>query len=289
VTPLDVVLALAGLFAATIEWLARHSHRVTWGIIVGLFALSAIPTLLIGSSQRPTDLTFDDVRLDHIPAMTTWVRLEGEMELTHDPYSDAYRLHDTNDGRMYVFVITPAPLPAGHTVVTGRIAVTGTGEYGNVGTIEIDVPAVPKRNEPFWVILLPAALGIVTVLGLHLGYPVIRRDARSAPHGLPLAPGESVSARWSGRIASELTDRTGMPCTISLVPVADMPDLSDLTITDSNGAHVVRIRPASPVGSIRLCWIHHSERGLEVHSSNADLLLTFADRATCDRFTQTLR
>jgi len=288
-TPLDVVLAFAGLFAATIEWLARHSHRVTRGIIVGLFVLSAVPTLLIGSSQRPTDLTFDDVRLDHIPAMTTWVRLEGEMELTHDPYSDTYRLHDTNDGRMYVFVITPAPIPAGHTIVTGRIAVTGTGEYDNVGTIEIDLPAVPKRNEPFAVILLPAALAIITMLGLHLGYPVIRRDARSTPHGVPLAPGESVRARWSGRIASEVTARGGTSCTISLVAVTDMPDLSDLSIVDSNGVHTVRIRRASPVGSIRLCWINRSERGLEVHSSISDLLLTFADRATCDRLMQTLR
>jgi hypothetical protein len=287
-SPLDLVLAVAGRIANAVRRVARGSGRVMGGIVVGLFALSAIPTLLIATDPRPTDLTFDDVRLDNIPAFTTWVRLEGELEVTHDAFATS-ELHDTRDDRMYVIVIAPAPLPAGHTIVTGRIAVSGDRGYGNVGTIQIDLPAVPKRNEPFGLILLPAAVGFFIVLGIHLGYPVIRRDERSVAHGVPLAPNESVPARWSGRIAGDVTDRAGMPCRISLVPVVEMPDLSDLSIVDSNGVHAVRIRRASPVGSIRLCWINHSEPGLEVHSWTSDLLLSFADRATCDRVRQTIR
>jgi hypothetical protein len=81
VTPLDLGLAAAGRLAAAIDGPPGARRRLTWVVVTGLVLMSAIPTLVIGSSPRPTDLTFEDVRLERIPAMTTWVRLEGDLRV----------------------------------------------------------------------------------------------------------------------------------------------------------------------------------------------------------------
>lgn len=287
-TPLDLVIAVAGGLAAGIGRLVGGSRRATWAIVVGLFAVSAITTLIIGSTQRPTDLTFDDLRLDRIPAMTSWVRLEGELSHVEGSFGGTYQLHDTADDRMYVVINTPVPLADGHTVVTGHLSVVGGG-YGNVGSIDVDIPAEPRRNEPFQVILLPAVLGIVVAIGVNAGYPVVRGDGRTRAGAVPLGAGEPLPARWSGRIASEVVARSGTPGTIALNPVEDLQDLSDLAITDALGTRTVRIRRAAPARQVRVCRIGGCRPGLEVHSSIADLLLVFDDVAARDRLVATLR
>ena len=255
-TPLDMALAVSGRLATGVERRAG-SHRATWLVVIALITLSAVPTFLIGISQRPTDLTFDDVRFGHIPAMTSWVRLEGDLRPFASDGVYLYELYDLQDDRLYVVVTAMAPLEVGHTVVTGRLALGAT--TGNIGSVDADVPAVPKQNEPFGLILLPAAIGIVIVVGMRLGYPVIRRDRPSREPSRRLGPGESLAARWSGWIGSETVDRSEpTPCTIR---VTFRPEVSEMTLTAAAGVRTVRVRHGAPIRLVRLCRVGGSGPG----------------------------
>ena len=99
-TPIDVGLAAAGWLAAAVER-RTGSRRGTAAVVLGLVLLSAVITYSIGSSRRPTDVSFEDVRRDRLPAMTSWVRLEGELRQL--PGDSGYELHDTaNDATVPV-------------------------------------------------------------------------------------------------------------------------------------------------------------------------------------------
>jgi len=284
VTPLDLGLAAAGRFAATIQRRVGGRRRA-WYIVTGLVALSAIPVLIIGSSPRPTDLTFEDVRLERIPAMTTWVRLEGELRVREAGVGKLYELHDLKDDSLFVFLSNAESLPPGHEIVTGRIS-PRRATTGNIGTLIADVPAVPKANEPFAVILFPAAVGVFVAMGINVGYPV-RRHERSWKAAPPLEPGAAVAARWSGRIGSEIVSSEA-PIAAD-VTVAGEPEHFDVTITAPGVTHVVRTRRPAPATRIRLCRTGGSEPGLVIHAPTADLLLVFADRDARDRLAATLR
>lgn len=215
-TPVDAFIAGAGRLAIAIAGSLGRRRRLTWAIAAGLITLSSVVVLFIGSSPRPTDLTFEDVRLDRIPAMTSWVRLEGELRASKN---GLFELHDTRDDSLYIIVHDADRLPLGHLIVTGRISPAAT--TGNIGTLVPDLPPVPKANEPFAVILLPAALGSFLVLGIRPGYPVVRRERRGwRPTGC-LRPGESMPIRWSGRIVSDIVPRAdAQPSTISVASAA---------------------------------------------------------------------
>src|SRR5262245_41146975 len=144
-TPLDVGLAAAGWLATTLD--RRVSQRGTWAVVVGLVIVSIVWVYLIGSSPRPTDLTFEDVRTGSIPHMTSWVRLEGD--LRPYPNSDSlYELHDLGEPDLYLVVISDAPLQIGRQVMTGQISPNVGATTGNIGSLVPDIPPVPKRNEP---------------------------------------------------------------------------------------------------------------------------------------------
>jgi len=284
-TPVDLALAVAGGMAAAVKRWTGGSRRATRGVVVVLLMMSAIPTFLIGSSQRPTDLTFEDVRLARIPALTTWVRLEGDLRDYVGADGYLYRLYDTRDDRLYLVVTAPAPLEVGHAVVTGRLAL-GAASSSNIGSLDADVPAVPRRDEPFHLILLPAILGIVVAFGLNLGYPVVRRDGSSRTRPRRLAVGEEIPARWSGRIGSDVVGRDDpTPCSIA---VATERDLNLIMLTVAGAARTVRMRRSAPVTNVRLCRIGGCEPGLELHARSDDLILTFDDRDARDRLAATL-
>ncbi len=281
---LDRGLAVAGRSAIAIEQRAGGSRRAPWAVVVGLVAMSAIPTFLIGISPRPTNLTWEDLRLNRIPAMTSWVRLEGDLE--RDPASESlYKLRDPLDDLTYVTVDAPAPLPTGHMIVTGRLSGAGGGtEY--VGWLIADIPAVPPRDEPFHLILLPAALAGGLAIGIRVGYPVVRRERPSAPRADPLAPDLQLPARWSGWMGSDIARLAEMvPCTVAVTPGRDV---CLVTVTDaSRGARIIRVRPGS-LAPVRLCRIGGDKAGLELHAPSADLLLAFDRRADRDRLAAAL-
>ncbi len=283
--PLDLVLAVAGRVAHEVSRWVGDSPRARWGVAAGLLLLSAIPIAFIGSSPRPTDLTFDDVRQDHIPAMTTWVRLEGELRQT-GAGGGLYELHDSRDDAKYVIVITDASLPPGHTMVTGRISPL-LAATGNVGTIDADVPAVPRVDEPIWLYLTPGVIAILIAIGLRAGYPVVRRERGPGDRSQRLAPGETVPVRWSGRIGSESIARFSPEA--GTIEVAIEPDLAFLALSSGDVPRTIRMRRPASAQRVRLCRITSREAGLEIHGQNADLVLGFGDRATRDRLAATLR
>jgi hypothetical protein len=246
--------------------------------------VSVVITYSIGSSRRPTDVSFDDVRRDRLPAMTSWVRLEGD--LVQPPGDSGYELHDTANDASYLIVIAASPLDVGHVVMTGRIS-PRQATSGNIGTIVADIPAEPKRNEPFGLILLPAALGGMIVAGRRIGYPVVRHERARIVHAPPLAADERVTPAWSGRIGSELVAHAAArPCTLTVVRE---PEFSILTLRDETDEHTIRARRAVPVNRLRLCRLGGCQRGLEIHAQTADLVLAFADPHDRDRLANTLR
>lgn len=284
-TPLDLGLAAAGRLAAAIQR-RMGGRRRAWYVVTGLLLSSLIPVLFIGSSPRPTDLTFEDVRLERIPAMTSWIRIEGELRPPEGGVGELYELHDLKDPNLYLILSNASSLPLGRQVVTGRIS-PRRAETGNVGTLITDIPAVPKANEPFAVILFPAALAAFLALGINVGYPVRRHVASWKAVPRPLEPGASVAARWSGRIGSEVV--SSQEPIAADVTVEGKPDRFDFTIAAPGATHVVRTRRPAPATRIRLCRLGGCEPGLEIHAPTADVLLVFADRDVRDRLAATLR
>jgi hypothetical protein len=287
---LDAPLALAGWFGHAVSHAVRGSRRATWALIVGLLVLTVVPIYLVGSTPRPTNLSFEDMSLERIPANTSWGRLVGDFRVVVSAAGTQYELHDPTDDARYVIVFTDDPPPAGPAMVTGHIS-PHRASSGNVGTIDADDPAVQAVDEPIWVYLTPAILAIVLVVGLRLGYPVVRRDGSRdtrAALARPSSP-EPVPARWSGRIGGVVVARDlGVRCSVGLGAAADAPDMADLTITDAEATRTVRIRRNAPLRQVRLCRVGGREPGLEVHGSNADLLLAFDDHQTRARIAMTL-
>ncbi len=284
-TPLDLGLAAAGRLAAAIDGPTRARRRLTWAVVTGLVLMSLIPVLFIGSSPRPTDLTFEDVRLERIPAMTSWVRLEGDLRVREGGIGNLYELHDLKDDDLFVLVHNAASLAPGHQIVTGRIS-PRQATTGNIGTIVADVPAVPKANEPFAVILFPAAVGAFVAMGINVGYPVRRHEGRSRAAPRPLEPDAAVAVRWSGRIEGEIVPvESSIPARVSL---EGEPDRFDVTVASDDATHVVRTRRPAAANRVRLCRIDGCEPGLEIHAPTADLLLLFDDGAVRDRLAATL-
>ena len=293
-TPLDLGLAASGRLAAAVE--RRAGTRGTWLIVLGLVLVSGVWIYLIGSSPRPTDLSFDDIRFDRVPAMTSWVRVEGD--LRPYPNSDSlYQLHDLNDDSLYLIVISDEPLELGRQAMTGQVS-PGEATTGNIGSLDPDIPAVPKQNEPFVVILLPAAIGAMILLGRRIGYPIVRPERRRRHlHGAPLQPGETIAARRSGRIASEVVpDAAAIDCTVG---VRRGDDVHEIVLRDaapgSDGAEgattpeqVIRVRRSVAVTRLRVCRTSGCIPGVLVHAQTADLMLIVPDRQERDRLLNTL-
>lgn len=284
--PLDFALAAAGWFARLVRRVIGPSPRRIWYLLAILILLSGIPISFVGSSPRPTDLTFEDVRRNNLPVMVTWVRLEGELREEKAAGGSLLELHDSQDDAEYLIVIAEGPLATGHTELTGHIS-PREATSGNIGTIHADVPPVPRVDEPIWLYLTPAVIAIVLAIGLWAGYPVVRRERGRGDRSGMLAPGDRVPTRWSGRIGSDQIIRDA-PQAGTLAVVTER-DLCFLTITEGGTERTVRARRPASAGRVRLCWISGREPGLVVHGQNADLLFAFKDRATRDRVAATLR
>ncbi len=281
----DRGLAVAGWLTYSVRRIGGGRPRVAGSVASVLLVMSAVPLFLVASTPRPTDLSFDDMRLERIPAMTSWGRLEGELHRTSSASGGLYELHDTADPALYVIVNTEADLPDGHAMVTGRVS-PRRALTGNVGTIDADVPAVPRVDEPIWLYLTPAVLAILIMVGMRVGYPVLRGDRRSAFFVAQVADGEPIRVQWSGRIGREVVERADeRPGTVAVAPAPDATQMDDLTLVDDVGStsRTTRLRQHAAVREVRLCRVTRTDPGLELHPAAADIVLTFVDRAERDR------
>ena len=290
-TPLDVGLAAAGWLATSLD--RRLTRRGTWVLIIGLVVISSVWTYLIGSTPRPTDLSFGDVRTGSIPAMTSWVRLEGDLRAYQNSTS-LYELHDIEDPSLYIVVISDTPLTLGRQVITGHISPSDNNGTGNIGSLEPDIPPVPKQNEPFAIIWLPVAIAIAILVGRRLGYPIVRRERPKLLHAPPLAPGETLRANRSGRIGSD--DIPAAAAVACDVEVRRGDDAHELVLTDEASAgataeravNVIRVRRSVPIVRLKICRVTGCDRGILVHAQSADLVLVVGARAERDRLVTTL-
>jgi hypothetical protein len=292
VTPLDYPLAITGWLGHLVWRAVRGSRPATWAVIVGLLVLTAIPIVLVSTTPRPTNLSFEDMSLERIPANTSWGRMVGDFQIVESPAGTQYELHDPNHDGWYVIIFTEHPPPVGPAMITGQIS-PHRATSGNIGTIAADDPAVPPVDEPIWLYLTPAVLAIVLAFGLRLGYPVLRRDRADTAPGHPIPAGAAIPGDWSGRIGG-VTVARDQPRAVSLaaVPVPDLPDLADITIADMAADRTtpsVRVRRAAPLKVIRLVRIQGARPGLEIHTAGADVVLSFAEPADRARFVASIR
>ena len=280
-TPLDLALAGAGRSYAALHRRARWLPTVT---VVALVLLSLIPTLIVGSTKQPNDVTLADLQSENLPAGASWFRLQGDLRDVPSASPYTYTLHDLTDDSRAVTVVADAPLPTGHVEITGRQ--DGPSQRGTFLSIQADVPTEPVRHDPWLLFAIPAVIAIVILVGRMRGYPVKRREGGTTAAVDQLHPGERLPATWGGWIANEVHQLDAMvPCEVE---VACDSDVCSMTITDADGVRTVPHRRASPKRRIRLCWTSGVRHALDLHAPAADLVLAFDSEAARDRFARSI-
>ena len=162
-------------------------------------------------------MTFADLKAGLLPPMTSWLRLEGELRPVPDDVQPA------SGDVAYVYTLKrPDQRSArgvassrmhrsstGHVQVTGQVSGAGAVP-GTVSTITADVPTEPTRHDPLAAVR-PAGgrWRSPSSSACEPGYPVVRGDAPPPYRMGPLRPDESLAARWSGRIGSEIGPARG--------------------------------------------------------------------------------
>jgi hypothetical protein len=286
VVVIDRAMAVAGWVYASLR---RRGARVPLVVMVGLLIASLVPVLIVGSTPEPTAISLADLRDQRLPAGTSWYRFEGELR----PVAGAspatgpfvYTLHDTGDDSVAITVVSPAKLDAGHAQVTGRIGSTASVR-GTFQTLDVDVPTEPVRHDPWWLFGIPALMALTIAYGRHVGYPVVRRDRRRSAPAIPVRPDESLPARWSGRVGSDLVAADAMqPCTVF---VTCDSEVCEVVLTEDAAARTVLTRRASPKQRLRICRTDGSLAALGIHAPTADLVIAFETVADRDRLGATV-
>jgi hypothetical protein len=282
---LDRTIALLGWLSSSLE---RRGTWVPWAVAAGLMVVSLVPVLIVGSTKQPTDISLADLDAQRVPALTAWFRLVGDLSPDAAPPRDGLffaTLRDPQDTGRAVTIVSTAPFPAGLTDVTGRIS-SESALQGTFQAIDADVPTEPARHDPWLLYSLPALLAIVVLLGLRVGYPIVRGDGAATSGALPLRSGESLAARWSGRIGGDSASVERMrPCSIA---VAQDVDICHVTIDEAGTKRTVVVRRAAFRKRMRICWTSGCRPAVQIHGPSADLLLTFDDADGRDRLLASL-
>jgi hypothetical protein len=285
--PVDLALAAAGRTYAAVSRDGRSSRGARI-LVIGLFAVTAIWVLVIGLTPTPMDISFADLRAGNYAARTSWLRLEGDLEpsdVTSQGYI-GYVLRDEADPSQAVTILSPTPLPTGHTDVTGS-PLGGVRAPGTFEAFYAQFPTEPPRNDPWLLVALPTLIALVLLLGERVGYPVMRREsAARASSATALGAEETISAEWNGRIGGEeVPSAAARPCTVA---VTRNDEIAMLSVTDSGGVRQVPVRRATPKASGRACRIRGCRPGLEVHATGSDIVFEFDSVGDRDRLAASL-
>ncbi len=276
----DRALASLGWAHAVVSQDGRAGRRV--GVLIAaLILVSAAVTFLISVTPTPQQLSFQDLRDGRYRDRTSWLRLEGDLRPAGVSSQGEllYTLHDPADDAVAVTVISTGPLPTGHVDVTGQ-PLGGVRLPGTFEALYADVPTEPARRDPWPLILMPAGLGLVLLVGARIGYPVMRRERPKGPTPTVPGRGEPITARWNGRIGGDdLPAGQGRACILTLAREVDKTVLS---IDDGVMRRVV-VAHATPKVVGRVCWIDGCRPAVELHAPTADLILEFGSVADRDR------
>jgi hypothetical protein len=201
-------------------------------VAVILLALAAAPIVVPLLDPQPETVGVQAIFDDAVTEPDGWVRIDGTLvRLTEPPTEDhagPFALLVDADRRLRsIVVVTDAPA-AEHVTLTGHLepaTVVVEEELPNEAR-EAGVPprVVPDRllvadpvavaERSFWwpLVIPPALLAIVILVGARAGYPVFRPTIEVDVLSGPLAPGDRVPAAWGGRIGpnrAELSDPAG--------------------------------------------------------------------------------
>src|SRR6476646_7891693 len=124
-TLFDRLLAAIAALGAAAKRLVGGSRMGVRLLIAVLLLASIVPSIVIGSSSRPTDLSFDDVRYQRLPAMTSWYRPEGDIRTAGNaapPFLCELIEPAASTAHIHVLALSAAAL--GPTTVTGSISAT---------------------------------------------------------------------------------------------------------------------------------------------------------------------
>ena len=287
-TPLDGVLVAAGRAYSALSGAGRSTTRARL-VMVALVLVSVLTVLAISLITTPSETTFEDLEAGRYRGLG-WLRLEGDLR---DAGRDnngryVYTLHDPANETIAVTVYAPGPLPTGQTQVTGR-ARTDERLPGTFDTFHADAVTEPARHDPWLLIAVPALVAAFLAVGARVGYPVVRRQNRSArelANHRRLAPDETIAARWSGRLVGEERDLDDPgACTVAATGEGDV---ASLTVADERGPRTVVVGRSSPKPVGRVCRVRGCTPHLEVHAPSGDVVLEFASAADRDRLAATL-
>ena len=284
-TLLDRLLVIAGYAHWRVTGRGRNGTAAT--VLIWLMvAAIVVPVLVVAVTPQPQEATLEELQLNLVTS--PWVRVKGDLQEA-DPWPDGtlrYALREPGNEALILTVVSDAPLATGLTEITGRTS-GGRPVQRSFGVIRADVPYVPPRNDPWFLLAVPAVLGFGLVAGGRAGYPVLRPDRHARAGSAPLAPGEQVTGRWSGRIGDlEVGFPEERACRLSAAVDADV---TEVTIVDEHGTRTVSVHRSARKQPLRICSRGGCVPGVEAHGPGLDLLIGFDEQGPRDRLAAALQ
>ncbi|HET7521093.1 MAG TPA: hypothetical protein VFK61_06105 [Candidatus Limnocylindria bacterium] len=275
---------------AAVAWLPHQLRRLAGGrgmavilIAIGLAVLSAIPTLVIATTPYPWTVTLEELEQGRFEGMPTWVRVNGELRPIEDGPPTRMNLYDPAAEERFLTVEFEGPMQPGATEVTGRIYTDVRPEFGGIAGLHADVGPVPEEDQPWPLILAPLLVALLLLVGVRLGYPVLRPDRaeRSAPGGSGMPDG-GVPVRWYGHLGGR--EVAADDAAAAQVMLASTGELWQLQFRDAARATEAGVRRGSQaLRSVRACTPSGCVPALQLLASNAQVVLLFDDREARDR------
>jgi hypothetical protein len=217
------LLALLGYLAARVDALTSPLLRAlrlrisgVWLLVALLLVGAAVPSFMEAARRSPQGVTIDQITNRGLSALTSWVRLEGEVVTLRDDRATSAGYAVTSvliaDGKA-IALHSSAPVER-RSSITGQAANSpGIGQQirelappGLLDGIEVspnglvlvdDVPP-PESATPWWLVYLGLVVAAGLVVGRLVGYPVFGATSQR-PAGA-LRAGESVPVGVEGEL-----------------------------------------------------------------------------------------
>lgn len=291
------------------RWRAR-GRRVA-AVIFGalLLVLAVVPLVLPLFDAQPEAATVQQILDGAVIEPSGWVRLAGTTyELpgspTASPGTYGLLVDSTNELRAIVVRGDVAAARESPANVTGHLAsatvtvdvealpieATVFGSPPRIVTdriVELDAPPKPLRATLWPIGILPALLGLMTIVGSRVGYPLFRETVEIDVLAAPLGPGDRVPAAWGGTVGANVRD-LGDPGG-ALLLVRRGPDGNVLTaqpLSDDGGPAPAPVPISGGWTSGRVGYVYtvtETVPALTVRSENVNATFLFAKTTERDR------
>jgi hypothetical protein len=274
-----------------------------------LLALAVVPAIVPLLDAQPEAVTVQQIMDGAVTEPSGWVRLAGatyELPDTPTGTAGAYGLlvDAANELRAIVLrgdVEAARESPANVTGHLTSASVTVDVEalpidatvFGSPPRIvpdqivELDAPLKPMRGSLWPIGIFPALLGLMTIAGSRVGYPLFRETLEIDVLSGPLGPGDRVPAAWGGTVGSNVRD-LGDPGA-ALLLVRRGPNGNVLTaqpLSDDGGPAPAPVPISGGWTSGRVGYVYtvtETVPALTVRSEDVDATFLFAKTTERDR------